>query len=80
MGELKNILPEAKTFVVFGFFDFTSSQLEVLKSIKDAGYELIIYLPPLGELPTLRSEVMERSGSEISKSKRSLRHPNWRRA
>jgi ATP-dependent helicase/nuclease subunit B len=59
-GELKNILPEAKTFVVFGFFDFTSSQLEVLKSIKDAGCELIIYLPPPGELPSLRSEVMEK--------------------
>ncbi len=57
-GELTNILPEAKTFVVFGFFDFTCSQLEVLKSIKDAGYELIIYLPPLGDSPSLRSEVM----------------------
>ncbi|MGH7801249.1 MAG: PD-(D/E)XK nuclease family protein [Thermodesulfobacteriota bacterium] len=55
---LKNILPEANTFIVFGFFDFTPSQLEVLMSINDAGFKLLIYLPSFGEASGLRAEVV----------------------
>ena len=57
-GGLKSILPEAKTFIVFGFFDFTPSQLEVLKSINDAGFKLLIYFPSFGEASGLRAEVV----------------------
>ncbi|HEX3034948.1 MAG TPA: hypothetical protein VHT73_07400, partial [Thermodesulfobacteriota bacterium] len=59
-GELANIIPDAGTFVVFGFYDFTHSQLEVLKGIDEAGYGLLVYLPNLRECPTLRTEVIGR--------------------
>jgi len=35
-GGLSNILPDAKKIAVFGFYDFTPSQLEVLKSVDRA--------------------------------------------
>jgi ATP-dependent helicase/DNAse subunit B len=56
--KLKLILPEARILLVFGFFDFTPSQLEVLRSMEDAGVDLLVSLPPLS--PRLKSEVTDR--------------------
>lgn len=57
--ELHNVLPQAKTFVVFGFYDFTPSQLEVLQSINKAGHGLAIYIPSLAETSKLKDMVIE---------------------
>jgi len=46
-GGLSKILPDAKRFNVFGFYDFTTSQLEVLKSLDMAGFELLIFIPTI---------------------------------
>jgi len=59
-GELKTIFPEARTFVVFGFFDFTYSQLDILKSIDDSGYQLLVYIPSFFESTTLKIEFISR--------------------
>lgn len=62
-GELANVLPQAKTFVVFGFFDFTPSQLEVLQSINKAGHGLAIYIPSLAGTLKLRDMLMDKMRS-----------------
>ncbi|MDA2918319.1 exodeoxyribonuclease V subunit gamma [Desulfobacterota bacterium AH_259_B03_O07] len=59
-GGLSNILPDAKKIVVFGFYDFTPSQLEVLKSVDRAGYHLTIYIIRLDEVPGFRSVVIKK--------------------
>ncbi|MGH7807612.1 MAG: hypothetical protein ACRENT_05920, partial [Thermodesulfobacteriota bacterium] len=59
-GKLRNVLPRAGSFVVFGFFDFTPSQLEVLQSINKAGSGLVIYIPSLAGTSKLRNMVMDK--------------------
>jgi ATP-dependent helicase/DNAse subunit B len=59
-GELANVLPQAKSFVVFGFYDFTPSQLEVLQSINKAGHGLAIYIPSLAATSKLKDMVMHK--------------------
>lgn len=59
-GGLSLILPGAKKIVVFGFYDFTPSQLEVLVAIDRAGYDLAIYIPSLDTVPGLKSVVIGR--------------------
>jgi ATP-dependent helicase/DNAse subunit B len=56
-GELHNVLPTGNAFVVFGFFDFTPSQLEVLQSIDKAGHGLAVYVPSLAGTSRLRDMV-----------------------
>lgn len=56
-GRLSLILPGAKKIVVFGFYDFTPSQLEVLVAIDKAGFDLAIYIPSLDEVPGFKSAV-----------------------
>jgi ATP-dependent helicase/DNAse subunit B len=57
-GRLSVILPDAKRIVVFGFYDFTPSQLEVLDAVDRAGFDLAIYIPPLDKAPGLKSQVI----------------------
>jgi ATP-dependent helicase/DNAse subunit B len=59
-GRLSRILPGAKKIVVFGFYDFTPSQLEVLEAIDKAGYDLAIYVPPLDKVPGFKSVVISK--------------------
>ncbi|MGB7291883.1 MAG: PD-(D/E)XK nuclease family protein [Thermodesulfobacteriota bacterium] len=56
-GRLSLILPGAKKIVVFGFYDFTPSQLEVLVAIDKAGFDLVIYIPSLDEVAKFKSVV-----------------------
>ena len=57
-GRLSLILPGLKKIVVFGFYDFTPSQLEVLVAIDRAGYDLCIYMPSLDRVPGFKSVVI----------------------
>lgn len=57
-GRLRDILPDAEKIVVFGFYDFTPSQLEVLHALDKAGLRLSIYIPPLDQSPRFRSAVI----------------------
>lgn len=59
-GELKGALPEAEKFIVFGFYDFTASQMDALKSIDAAGFDVIICLPCYGGAPGFGAQVTER--------------------
>jgi ATP-dependent helicase/nuclease subunit B len=57
-GRLSLILPGAKKIIVFGFYDFTPSQLEVLVAIDMGGYDLAMYIPSLDRVPGLKSAVI----------------------
>ncbi len=57
-GRLSFVLPDAKKIVVFGFYDFTPSQLEVLNAVDRAGFDLNIYIPPLEKAPGLKSALI----------------------
>jgi ATP-dependent helicase/nuclease subunit B len=56
-GRLSLILPGAKKIIVFGFYDFTPSQLEVLVAMDKSGFDLAIYIPSLDEVPGFKSVV-----------------------
>jgi len=59
-GKLHSVLPRAGSFEVFGFYDFTPSQLEVLQSINKAGHSLAIYIPSLIGTSKLRNMVLDK--------------------
>jgi len=59
-GGLSKIIPDVNKIVVFGFYDFTPSQLEVLKTIDEAGYDLAIYIIQLDKVPGFKSTVIKK--------------------
>ncbi|GBD38691.1 ATP-dependent helicase/deoxyribonuclease subunit B [bacterium HR37] len=61
-GRLGDVFPEAKRFFVFGFPDLTLTQVEVLKSIEERGYELRVFVPDLSGFSTLRRRLSRKLG------------------
>ncbi|MFQ5786476.1 MAG: PD-(D/E)XK nuclease family protein [Thermodesulfobacteriota bacterium] len=77
-GRLSHILPGAKKFIVFGFYDFTPSQLDVLKSIDRCGFNLTIYLSKFEGAPRLKYMFMNKIQNWFGNFKLETLHENKR--